>query len=89
MCSSSSTAPREGELVGRIDASLQHSLDLAEGVRVVFGRVGHDAVRRRIDAQSAHVGVVGGEQHTDIAGDAGDDDARDLEMESSVSSVVS
>ena len=38
------------------------------------------AVGRREDAQAAHVGVVGGEQHADVAGDAGDDDAADLQI---------
>ena len=47
---------------------------------VLRGGVRDDAVGRGVDPEAAHVGVVGGEQHADVSGDAGDDDAADAQI---------
>ena len=86
---------REGQSACRdaASAATDRNLNCADGVTLPLRssaiwrtpsrcprRVGHDAVGRGEDLQAAHVGVVGGEQHADVAGDAGHDDAADLQV---------
>ena len=44
---------------------------------VVCGGVRDDAIRRCEDLQIAHIGIIGGEEDADVAGDARQDHAPD------------
>ena len=62
------------------DVGPQHLAHLVEGIPVLFLGIRGDAVAGHDQAKVAHVGVVGREQHADVAGDTGDDDAADLQV---------
>lgn len=47
---------------------------------VLPGGMGANAILRNEDFEVAHIGVVGGEEHANVGGDAGDDEALRAEM---------
>ena len=59
------------------NVSLEDRLNLTQCVVVVGRGIRDDAISGDVDAHAAHVGIVGGEEHADVACDARHDHATD------------
>lgn len=70
----------EAEGGGGGETGLEAGFDVVEGVAVGGEGLGGGAVGRDDDAVVAHVGVVGGVEEADVAGESGEDDGVDPKM---------
>ena len=65
---------------GGLDGCLEDALHVEPRVPVLLGVLGRHAIGRDHQAEVAHVRVIGGEEYTDVPGEASKDNGGHLEI---------